>query len=154
MKRLTVAALGALAIAAGVAGCSGGSDDASAAPTKAQFFKNANEICSATEKRIQAQILAYAEKFKGKEPTDPAALASIRKGLGETIVIPARTQEAEEMNAIGIPPEDKKRATAIVKSLEEGVETAKEDPLDTVDDGTKAFGKFWMLARAYGLKGC
>jgi hypothetical protein len=59
VNRLIIAGIGVLAVALLATGCGGGgSAEATAQVSKAQFFKQARAICAKAQKKLQAQLAA------------------------------------------------------------------------------------------------
>jgi hypothetical protein len=149
-----IALLAALTtIALLVAGC-GSSDDRTtdsagdaAAPTKAEFIKEANAICTSGNKEIENgfEELAEEEGFSEKKPPSE----EFQEEAIETVVIPGVQSQLDEIRALGFPDDE---AEAIVDSAEEDLEEAEDDP-KTLGE-TDAFKETNKEARAYGLSVC
>lgn len=84
MYKLIIAGLGVLAVALLATGCGGGgSDEATAQVTKAEFYNQARAICAKTQKKLLAEIAASK---------NPDAVYSTLAQL--------REKEAEELEAL------------------------------------------------------
>jgi hypothetical protein len=150
-------ALAALALSLIAAGCGG--DSEAATPSKAQFAKQADAICAKTTKRIEAEVQSYIQGPKAKEIEEEVQASELTSNeaaarVTEEILIPAKENQLEELEAIGIPSEGEAEAKALVASYAEGIEKAEAHPERAVKDGTEAFGKSSRLAEEYGLKEC
>jgi hypothetical protein len=87
--RLIIAGIGVLAVALLAAGCGGGgSDEATAQVSKAQFFKQARAICAKTQKKLQQETAT----LEGK------GLAQSSNGYSQAAQF--LEQEAEELEAL------------------------------------------------------
>jgi hypothetical protein len=142
-----------------VAGC-GGEDGKEPEPiTRSAFVEKGSAICVATRQEIRADFEAFTKGKGGKEieraekaneltPEEAAAQ------VGEEIIVPAMRREREEFRALGVPPGDDEKVTALLKAFEEGIEKAEEHPERAATDGTEAFGESGKAADDYGLEGC
>jgi hypothetical protein len=145
---------GALTVAGLVGGCGGGSDEATASLTKAQFVKKANAICDKAEKRIQSELGKLSKQYENNPPTTKAANVAAQAAIAEAVVLPARRLEAEEITDLGAPSGEQDRIGAIVAALEAGLKEIEADPTKAAEAGASTFGEAWDLTRAYGLYGC
>jgi hypothetical protein len=151
--------LGLLAATLIVAGCGGANGEGSAPISRSAFVEKGSAICVATRQGIRSDFetftkgeggreIARAEKANELTPEEAAAQ------VGEEIIVPAMRQELEEFRALGVPPGDDEKVTALLKALQEGVEKAEKHPERAATDGTEAFGKSREVADDYGLEGC
>lgn len=143
----------AFVVAVAIAGCGGGGGGTTAEISKTAFVKQANEICVKTQEQASSEFRTYLTQH-GSQIQSPAQEKAAQVEVGETIVIPAKQQEVEELRALGSPHGDEKRVEAIVAAYDEGIEIAEEHPEEATKDGTEAFGKAERLATTYGLEGC
>lgn len=137
-----------------VFGC--GSDSGGGATdeiSKAAFIKRAETICVGTQERASAKFRSYMVKH-GAETLTAAQERKAQAEVGETILVPAKRQEVEELRALGAPPGDEKQVEEIVGAYEKGIEVATAHPEEATKNGTEAFGKAERLAAEYGLAGC
>ena len=153
-KGAVALAIGTLAILAIVAaGCGGGggdsSTDANAIP-KAVFIKKADAVCSAGNKRMEVAFAHFLEESKNiKHPSKADYEALVGK-----VVVPNVKREIKEIRAFGAPEGDEDRVEAILEALEEGVETAEDDPKAAVSSSEAIFGISSRLGKEYGLEVC
>lgn len=154
MKRGFIAMLaGTLAVAALVGGCGSG-DEATASLTKAQFVKKANAICDKAERRIQSELGELLKQYKDNLPTTEAANVAAQAAVAETVVLPARRQQTEEITDLGAPSGEEDRIDAIVASLEAALEDIEADPAKAAEISASTFGEAWEKTRTYGLYNC
>jgi hypothetical protein len=142
---------GALVVALIIAGCGGGSDSSSG-PTisKAVFIKKADAICKQGTERMAGAFVAFLKKNKNvKHPSE----ADEEELVGK-VLVPSVKREVKELQALGAPSGDEDRVNAIVEALEEGVETAEDDPRAVVGSSDVVFGIASRLAGEYGLEVC
>jgi hypothetical protein len=139
-----------------VIGCGGGSGDSSSVSSlsKKEFIVKADAICRKGNERMQAELFKVLRKNRvGGKLTKPS-LADNEKFIA-AVLIPDLKQEISELKALGVPEGDEERVDAIVAALEEGLETAEENP-ETVAAGSSdmVFGIASRLAGEYGLEVC
>ena len=99
MHKLIIAGIGALALALLATGCGGGSDEATAQVTKAQFYKQARAICAKTQKKLQTELAAK----------DISAVYSK--------AAPQLKHEAEELEAISGPEEVEEEVKPLIANV-------------------------------------
>jgi len=151
MGRGPIALLAAAAVVALiVAGC-GGSDSGNASTiSKAAFVKKADAICQKGTERMQRAFLSFLNEHKDlKRPSK----SEYEKLVG-SLLIPSVEREVKELRALGAPGEDEGTVNAIVNALEEGIETAENDPKAVTNNSDVIFGIASRLAGEYGLKAC
>jgi len=138
----------AVALAAAVAGCGGDDDSGStaAAPTKAQFVKEADAICAKGNEEISAQI---KESGIDGEPSEAQLIEVV-----EEIVIPETAKQGEQISELTPPEGDEETVEEITTALAEGVAEAEEDPAAVTAGGDGPFTEATDLAKAYGLTVC
>jgi hypothetical protein len=141
------------------AGCGGGGGEETAQISRSAFVEKGSAICVATRRGIRSDFEAFTKGKQGKEveraekaneltPEEAAAQ------VGEEIIVPAMRQELEELRALGVPPGDDDKVTALLVAFEEGVEKAEKHPERAATVGTEAFGESGRVAGDYGLEGC
>jgi hypothetical protein len=131
-------------------GC-GGDDDASAkAPSKAEFIKQVDGICEAGNRRMEATFSKLLEGEKELPlPSDPR----VEKLVGQ-VMIPNLEREIEEMNELEPPDGDEEKVEAFINALEEGLETAEENPKLVTTKTEVVYGISSRLAKEYGFEIC
>lgn len=152
MRMQLVSVLGGLLIAALVAAGCGGNDDSGAADSiaKEEFIAKADAICKRSNERMEA---AFADAVKGE------TLKKVNQARSEELVgsvlVPNVSREVEELEKLAIPDGDDERVDAMIAALEEGVETAEDDPEVVATTSSDAiFGIASRIAKEYGLEIC
>ena len=146
MKKLLIAVTACSALA--LTGC-GGSDDSKAEPdagalSKSEFIKQAEAICTAAEKRLDA----VGETFK--DPANPT-MEELTKAL-EEYAVPEFEKVAKELRELEAPKADAKEVEAMLAALDTAVAKIKAEPMALVDEATRADANAKFAA--YGVDGC
>jgi hypothetical protein len=134
-----------------LAGCGSSADgDDGGALTKAEFIKQADQICQATDK-VQRDGL---KDFFSKQPKAP-----VNQEINEEVVVevglPPVQELAEELDALPVPEGDEEEIQAIVDGIEEAIEVGEDDPSTMVNQkSTGPFTEVSKLAQEYGFKAC
>jgi FtsZ-interacting cell division protein ZipA len=151
-KGLIVVFVGAVAIAAIVAGC-GSSDDSASSLTKAQFIAQADAICKAGNAEIESEAEAFEKKNNIDENEEPSTAQKAE--VSETILVPNVTNQAEEIRDLAAPSGDEDEISAMLDSLDEGVEEVEANPQAPFESKQpNPFGPANKIAEEYGLKVC
>ena len=150
-KGLIATLVGVVAIAAIVAGC-GGSDDDTASLTKAQFMSKADAICNKGNAEIESEFEAFADEHNISEKKEPTKAQQVE--LAETVLVPNVANQAEELRTLDAPSGDEGQISAMLDSLEQGVEESEDDPEALFKAKSDPFGPANKMAKAYGLKVC
>ena len=169
-KRKIAAALVALvALVAVVAGCGGGgsssdttgggttsgenggsTDSSGAAPAKAAFIKEGDEICTADENELSDEIEAFA-KENGIDLSKEEITSDQEAELFQELVLPNIAKQGEELAALTPPEGDEEAIEELTDTLASEVEEAEAEGggpgSDTLAGATK-------LAKAYGFESC
>lgn len=139
MIRLSVpAAVLGLIAALSFAACGSSSDNA---PTKAEYIKKADAICTKGNQQIDAE----AKKTFGKNQPTQAQLSAFDKKT----VLPALDQMLGDLRALDRPKGDDAAITAMYDSLDSAIQNGKKNG---ITDAT--FKDANQKAIAYGLKVC
>ena len=158
MEKRAIALLAAAAVLALIAAGCGGSDegttDTSTTPalTKAEFIKQANEICGRTNKQFEDEFERFAEK-EATSQSQQLNRSQLRKAA-ETLFIPIIGQQLEEIRALGAPQGDEQQVDKILSSAEKALEEARQDPTVLFVEDAGPFVEANKLATAYGLDKC
>jgi hypothetical protein len=152
MGRGPIALIAALLVAALLAGCGGGGDESSTGSiSKAEFIKKASVVCKKGTERLQHAVFKFLRH--GRELRRPSNSESVR--LIGTVIVPSVRQEIKEFKALGVPSGDEEKVDAMVGALEEGAETAENDPQAVVKGSSDVvFGIASRIATEYGIKAC
>ncbi|HWJ42479.1 MAG TPA: hypothetical protein VNR67_03505 [Solirubrobacterales bacterium] len=134
-------------------GCGGGeatTDATAPSPSRAEFVKEANAICSevyAKTNRLYSQLAARDGSKVVEAGIDRAA---------QKIMVPALTKLEARLGALGAPPGDERRVAKMLTALDEGIETAEEHVHTVRGYGGSpfAFKEAYELMWAYGLDRC
>jgi len=135
-----------------IAGCGGGGDDSSSGPaiSKAVFIKKADAVCQGGNERMEVDFAAFLKEKKNiKKPSQ----ADYEELVGE-VVVPNLRREIKEIRALGAPSGDEDKVDAYLEAVEEGLETAEDDPTVAVKSSEAVFGVSSRLAKEYGLEVC
>ncbi len=136
----------AAAVLATAAGC-GDDDKKPAALSKRAYVKQANAICGASSKKLDADV---GRRLAGGEPT-PAQL----KTVVDDIVLPSIRQELKQLRALPAPTGDEETVEAIYDASDAALSKVKADPSTVVDESANGpFADANQKATAYGLTVC
>ena len=138
-----------------VAGCGGGSDASSGGSiSKEEFIAKADAICKKGNKRMEAELFKFLRKSRSGGSLTKPSVEDNEKFI-VTVLIPSLKQEISELKELGVPEGDEEKVDAMIAALEEGLETAEDDP-ETVAAGTAdiVFGIASRLAGEYGIETC
>ena len=145
---IAVVAMAALLLA----GCGGGGDDSSSGKTisKEDFIVKADAICKKGTERLQKAIFATL-----KHPQNLTKVSEDEQiKIVTTAMAPNISREVKELRALGIPDGDEEKIDAMIGALEEGVETAEQDPQAVTKSSDVVFGISSRIAGEYGLTAC
>lgn len=141
----------AMVVALVVAGCGGGDSSTTAGSiSKEEFITKANAICKKGTARLQKAIFTALKNPRNLTKVSEAEQIKIVK----TAMVPNISQEAKELRALGIPEGDEEKVEAMISALEEGVETAEQDPQAVTNSSDVVFGISSRIAGEYGLTAC
>jgi hypothetical protein len=153
MGRGTIAIAVALALAAlVVSGCGGGGDSSTAtvSVSKAAFIKKVDTVCKKGTERMQKAILDFLKQHRNVQRPNKAQ----SEKLVGTAIVPSVETELKELKALEAPEGDEDRVNAIISALEEGLETAENNPEAVVASSDAVFGISGRLAGEYGAEVC
>lgn len=149
--RLTSLGAGALAIALIFAGCGDDSSSSANSISKEEFIAKADAICKQGTRRMEAGLVKFLTD--GGEIQKPSQ-ADNEKFI-VTILIPSLKREIKELRALGVPDGDEEKVEAMISSLEEGLDTAEDNPEVVAAGSTDiVFGIASRLAGEYGIETC
>jgi len=146
-----------LVAAAFVAGCgsdssSGASatDEAAAPLSKAQFVKQADEICKeGLKKKDEAVSVALKEQA---EQSQSAPTAQETGKLIEETVLPAYSQTVDQLSQLGAPKGDEAKVKKMMGEFEAALRTLEADPVKA--NKSNPFAPADKAAEAYGIEEC
>jgi hypothetical protein len=153
-KRLIAMLAGVVAIAVVAAGCGSSSDstESTASLTKAEFIKQGDAICKKGNKEIEEGFESFAKENNLPQNKEPNKAQG--KELVETVIVPDIKAQAEGIRALGAPSGDEAQVSAMLDSLDEGIEAAEEDPEALFAAKSDPFASANKQAKEYGLKVC
>lgn len=101
---------------------------------------------------IEADFEAFAKKNGIKENEEPSNAQGVE--ISETILVPNIENQSEELRELAAPDGDEAEISAMLDSLDQGVEEAEEDPEALFTAKSDPFGPANKKAKEYGLKVC
>jgi hypothetical protein len=119
---------------------------------KAEFLRRVDRICHAVRSKGARRLFAYFKRNGirlGKAEIAPHATLIFHRFLG-----PVYKHEVAAIHALGAPHGDEKRVVTILNAIEEGIEKAKEDPVQYLYGSPGPFAGAYKLAVGYGLTKC
>jgi len=148
MSKGLVAVLAAVFLGLLAVGCGSSSDSSSL--TKAEFVKQADQICTKGEKSIEDGAEKFAEDndVNTEKPTKAQQEEVIQQ-----VVAPDIRKQAEEIGDLGAPKGEEAEVEAIVTAVEDGADELESKP-ETLIEGKNPLVKGSKLAKEYGLKVC
>jgi hypothetical protein len=159
MRRKAVrgALLAALLVATSlvVTSCGGGSDSTSVAeqPSKEEFTKRADQICSKTEKRQLLLVDKFQEKRRAEGKGTPPSAAE----EAEVVVaagLPPIKKQLQELEDLPLPATGAKEASKYIEALEAAVKAAEKDPQLLLSLESTPFAQAAKVAQAFGFSVC
>jgi len=120
--------------------------------SKKEFIKQADQICSKTEKR---QLVLIGKFEEGKSPQE--SQASSPKAEEELVAfagVPPVKQQLQELSQLPAPEGGSEQVDGYLKALETGLKTAENDPALLLSIDSDPFAKATSLAKAFGFKVC
>jgi hypothetical protein len=153
--RLTAWGAGALVAAVFLVGCGGSGDSSSTSSiSKEEFIAKADAVCKKGSERMEGELFKFLRKNRATGALMKPSVEDNEKFI-IAVLIPNLKREIKEIKALGAPEGDDDRVDAIISALEEGLETAEDEP-ETVAAGTSdiVFGIASRLAGEYGLEAC
>jgi hypothetical protein len=142
----------AMVIALVVAGCGGGDSSSTTAGSisKEDFIVKADAICKKGTERLQKAIFAAL-----KHPQNLTKVSEAEQIKIVTVaMVPNIGREVKELRALGVPDGDEEKIDAMIGALEEGLETAEQDPQAVTKSSDVVFGISSRIAGEYGLTTC
>lgn len=115
--------------------------------SKVEFLRQADEICFASEQRIEA---AADELVTQEGDPDPAEVERIAL----EVVVPALESEVAAIRALGAPKGDEEDVDGILEATEEGIAAIEADPTGLLESIPKPLTRAQMLAENYGSRQC
>lgn len=155
MKRALAALIAASALAAVTSGCGSSAD---AGPTKAEFIKRADSICTQMDLHQDEARDYYWDTHPGFLGTAQfkRELWGWETNIVEEVILPPIETGAKELEKLRIPGGDREEVDAIVTGMRKDVRKGLARPIQLLwDEGpTRPFAEVEKLAREYGFKAC
>jgi hypothetical protein len=139
------------------AGCGGGGGGEPL--TKAQFTKQANQICASSGREIVKKLSTFVKEQpnEGAGQSHDELFATAMK----TVLLPLTEAKAEQIEALAPPTGDEKQIEAYLASLHTGINSIRQQESssfaalnDSLVGFEKAIAPSRKLAVAYGMKEC
>jgi hypothetical protein len=138
-------------VALALAGCGGDGETTttttSAPLTKAEFLRQADQICLSGDTRIEAA----ADDLLAAEPEPPPA--QVRR-IALRIVVPGLEAEVRAIRALGAPAGDEAAVERILRATERGIAQIGADPEGVISGPPAGLLEAGRLARRYGSEEC
>jgi hypothetical protein len=137
----------ALVLVAIAGGCGSSDGDTGATVSKASFIRQADAVCSNSDKAQEAKLTQLGQEVKqgDTKPLDDEELI-LQAGL------PSLRNAIEELSALPLP-EDGGKAEALIEELEAALEETEQSPKLLLEEPSP-FTPVAAKARAYGFKVC
>jgi transketolase len=136
-------------LAAFVSGCGGGSDDSSSL-TKAEYTKQADEICAKRKKEWKSDLASYEKEVVEKKATsDPEVQKELAESLLQESMLPALQEQLKALEELSAPEEIEKQAEKMLKSLSSGVGGVEKEGVESLT--SSGFAKFEKESKALGV---
>src|SRR4249919_2911251 len=141
----------AIVVALVLAGCGGGDSSTTAGSiSKEEFIAKADAVCKKGTERLQKAIFAAL-----KHPQNLTKVSEAEQiKIVTTAMVPNISREVKELRALGVPDGDQEKIDAMIGALEEGVQTAEQDPQAVTKSSDVVFGISSRIAGEYGLTAC
>lgn len=148
-----------------VVGCGGGGDsstsadggDSTAIISKAEFTKQANQICAKAKKQREAGIAETDEKYyelEGQDVSGKPANVQLEKKIGEEnlnkTLLPSMKEQVAGLEEIGLPKGGEAKVSKMLASYSAGIEDVEERGLEALLSAEQLFD-FQKEAEDYGL---
>jgi len=150
-RRIPIPALAcALVLALAFGGCGGGEATSAPVVSKTTFLAKMEAACTRAYNEIKKEFHAFVKGSKAKPFSTPAELEE----YAETVIVPIRKRQLEEMRAIGAPKGEEDRVEAIYAAYDDGIHKTEEDPEEAISSLYGVFGEAEELTQGYGLQNC
>lgn len=155
-KVVGLAVLGAIYALAVFSGCgssdssssAAATDEASAPLSKAEFIKQAQQICQdGVKQKEDAVTAALNEQAAQSAPT-----AQETAELVEQSVLPSYRKTVEQLKHLGAPTENESQAEKLLGEFEKALKAVETDPAKAAE--RNPFSAVDEAARTYGIEGC
>ncbi len=133
--------LGVVVLAAVLGGCGGGGSSSSL--TKAEYTKQANEICAKRKEEWKSAVAKYEkEVVEKKVSSDPEGQKEVAEVVLQETMLPALQGQLKALEELEAPEEIEKQAEKMLKNLSSGVEGVEKEGVEGLSgSGLSKFGK-------------
>ncbi|HSC21326.1 MAG TPA: hypothetical protein VLC07_06320 [Solirubrobacterales bacterium] len=152
-----LAVLGVLVAATMLVGCGSDSgsnasatDEAAVPLSKAQFVKQAEEICKRGVKKKDEAVSAGLKELAATAQGAPTAQESAK--LVEEAVLPSYSDTVDQLSQLGAPKADEAKLEKLIGEYEKALKTVEADPAQAAK--SNPFASADEAAKAYGLEEC
>jgi hypothetical protein len=152
-----IAVLGVLVATAFLVGCGSDSssnasatDEAAAPLSKAEFVKQAEEICQQGTKKKDAAVSAALKEQAAQGQAAPTAQDTAK--LVEETVLPSYSKIVDQMSRLGAPQGDEAKVEKLTSEFEAALQAAEANPAKASQKNP--FIPADEAAKAYGIENC
>jgi hypothetical protein len=157
-RGIAVLAVLSMLIAAGIlAGCGSDSssnasatDEAAAPLSKAQFVKQAEEICQKGLKKKDEAVSAALKELTEQAQGAPTAQDTAK--MVEESVLPSYSKIVDQLSQLGAPKADEAKVEKLMGEFEAALKTVETDPVKATK--SNPFEPADKAAAAYGIEEC
>lgn len=128
------------------AGCGGGDDEASI--SKAEFVKQANALCAASQKKMQREVAASIKEAFGKKSSGAPAPST------EEVVSKRFQEQIDGIEDLNAPSNYEQQAEEVVAAMQRVADEAEESPAQFRRKAPVLYATSQRTAEKYGLDSC
>lgn len=125
-------------------------DEAAAPLSKAQFVKQADEICQTGMQKKDEAVSAGLKELAAKAQGAPTAQDSAK--LVEETVFPSYRKTVTQLSELGVPKGDEAKVEKMIGEFEAALQTAEAKPAAAAKNNP--FKAADEAAEAYGIENC
>lgn len=135
------------------AGCGGDDGDelTTVSLSKAQYIKQADEICQENYEDRTSQLIKYARKAKARETEFSRAE---QEEIVSTVILPTFVKDVEGLTQLGVPEGEEEPVEEILTTFEATVQRVEANPGSILAGASRQFGELEKLAGQFGLERC
>ncbi len=142
--------LGAISLMVAV-GCGGGGGDTSTTVTKAEFTKQADEICASGKEERKDAFVNYSKSIQETSSSPTRSLE--RKLAGEMVenyLVPSLKRQLQQLEDLGAPAADEAQVSKMLATLTVAIEELEKKGVQALVNAGELVN-FQKEAQAYGL---
>jgi hypothetical protein len=129
------------------AGCSSGGNPRQPAITKASFIAQANAICDAGTRDMQAARKAVEKVLLSGGASEAAIVSFVTRSF-----IPSVQDQLDKLRALAVPPVERATVAHLLALAQADLDRVKRKP--AIVAGGHPFSNFALRAHPYGLTAC